>query len=393
MAKFKKYRRPQRRAASQPLPVIEVQIEKLVSGAKGLGFVEGKVCFVQGALVGEIHRVQLTKSKKDFLEGDSIEILQSSPKRVTPHCPHYLKCGGCDFQHISYDDQLQAKESIVLDTLRRMAHWEVESLEIFSSPEWNYRTRARFAMNPSNQLGFRAKQSRDVLAIDNCPVLSEDLNMVLSEPKESLLKKVSSKKELAIQSNGVRSVCRDESIEIVVQGNIFEVSTDVFFQSNLLILPKLVDWVLEKSESSKLNCAVDLFSGVGFFAKFLAEKFTKVIAVERNPQCLELAQRNCPENVDFYTGAAEDWVQDAKVPTIDFLIVDPPREGVDDKVLETIHEWMPKSWVYVSCNPVTLARDLKRINERDKYQVMEMKGFDFYPQTSHLEMAIYFQLR
>lgn len=86
-------------------------------------------------------------------------------------------------------------------------------------------------------------------------------------------------------------------------------------------------------------------------------------------------------------------MQDAKVPTIDFLIVDPPREGVDDKVLETIHEWMPKSWVYVSCNPVTLARDLKRINERDKYQVMEMKGFDFYPQTSHLEMAIYFQLR
>lgn len=144
-------------------------------------------------------------------------------------------------------------------------------------------------------------------------------------------------------------------------------------------------------KASSGNLALDLFSGVGFFAAFLEDKFQQVIAVEQNPHCLKLAAKNCTDKTEFITEDATVWAKDHTHLEVDFLIVDPPRDGLEVEVLEMIQTCQPANWIYVSCNPVTLARDIQRILKSGQYEIDEIRGFDFYPQTSHLEMGVSFK--
>lgn len=399
--------------------VFEVTIEKIVPGGKGLSRHEGKVIFVKDGLPGEKLKVKLTKAKKDFAEAEIIEIINPSQDRVKPGCSHYLRCGGCDFQHLKYEAQLASKKLMIEDSLKRIGGIGEVVITIHPSPQWQYRQRARFS-KLRDKVGFKANLSNEVIPIDSCPVLIPKLNHILIEgnfqslpwiatrrKQDTHFKKVSrsnrkTKSDLsldcAVLSNGETNLVGPGSLDMRVKGKVFKVENSVFFQSNAPILGDLVDWVSEQSKKFAtghlLDCrlAVDLFSGVGFFATFLADHFDKVIAVERNMKCLELARINCPSNVEFYVESVEKWAKSKNSLSVNFLVVDPPREGLDSDLIPVLHQWRPQKWIYVSCNPVTLARDINRIQEFGEYRMTEVKGFDFYPQTSHVEAAAVFEL-
>jgi 23S rRNA (uracil1939-C5)-methyltransferase len=366
---------------------IEIRIEKLANGAKGLGFHEGKVVFVFGALPGELIRAEVIKEKKDFIEARLDKIIESSPDRIEPKCKHYNECGGCDLQHLSYPVQIQVQKGLLLETLKRVGHQELSDIAIVGSPEWQYRSRARFWQTLTS-LGFKSRQSSEVIDLEECPVLTSAIESHMTELKTKNPPQKKSKEISALAYKDRVLIGGEGTLEIKVLGKSFLVDNQVFFQSNQLILDQLVSWVLHNIPKGKY--AIDLFSGVGFFASFIAEFFETVFAVERNSKCLQYAQVNCPSNVRFYDDSAEHWIQDHSELSVDFLIVDPPREGLDSSIIDFIHQCSPKTWVYVSCHPVTFARDLKRILAQEIYILGDIQGFDFYPQTSHMELAAKF---
>lgn len=382
--KYKK--RTLRNNSKKVIKQVEVHIEKMVQGAKGMGLIEGKVVFVPQALPGETHLVCITKDKKDFMEGYSKAIIKESPSRIEAPCQYYQKCGGCDFQHVGYPDQLSLKKQMVQDTLKRLGKLPAVDFDIVPSPEFNYRSRARVWGLPNKGFGFKARESSKVQVVDQCMVLSTPINQMIHETQFNHTKVA----EVSIQANENSFITDfNEIINIKILDKDFHVNTGVFFQSNQLILPQLVNWVMDKASSG--NLALDLFSGVGFFAAFLEDKFQQVIAVEQNPHCLKLAAKNCTDKTEFITEDATVWAKDHTHLEVDFLIVDPPRDGLEVEVLEMIQTCQPANWIYVSCNPVTLARDIQRILKSGQYEIDEIRGFDFYPQTSHLEMGVSFK--
>lgn len=387
MNDHRKYKKKNLRIKSKKvIKQVEVQIEKVVQGAKGMGLLEGKVVFVPQALTGETHLVCITKDKKDFMEGYSKAIIKESPLRIQAPCQYYQNCGGCDFQHVNYLDQLSLKKQMIQDTLKRLGKLPEVEFDIVPSTEWEYRSRARVWGLPNKGFGFKVRESSKVQEVDQCMVLTKPINQMIHETPF----KHSKVAEVSIQANEDGFITNfNETINIKVLDKDFHVNTGVFFQSNQLILPELVNWVIGKAPSG--NLALDLFSGVGFFAAFLENIFQKVIAVEQNPHCLKLATKNCSDKTEFITEDAVIWAKANADLKVDFLVVDPPRDGLGVEILEMIQTCHPTNWVYVSCNPVTLARDIQRILARGQYEIEEIKGFDFYPQTSHLEMGVSFK--
>jgi 23S rRNA (uracil1939-C5)-methyltransferase len=354
---------------------MELVLEKWVPGGDCIARKDGKVIFVEGGIPGEKVLVTLTVNKKDFSKAKVVKVLEKSEHRVSPKCRHYSECGGCNLQHISYEHQLFLKEKMLVETLARMGGIELnKSISMFSSRPWGYRNRVRFHQHGKFK-GFKEAQRNRIVPIQECPVLT---------PKNlSALKKYQGKaKEVSLFDNN-NSVYIEGEYKVEILNKVFYLNNKTFFQSNLKPLPELVNWAVA-GENGKL--AVDLFSGVGFFASFLEDHFDRVIAVERNDKCLPFAKRNLSKT-EFYTGAVEEWQLPHQIDAIDFLLVDPPREGLEKSVPELLAKWQIPKLVYISCNPVTLARDLKKLIALG-YGLESTAAFDLYPQTQHLEVGV-----
>lgn len=374
-------RRPMRRPAQVvELPILELVAEKWIPGGDVLARHEGKAVFVDGALPGEKVRVQLTQSKKDFAKGKVVEVLEPSVERVVPHCRYYHKCGGCSWQHASYAEQLRAKEAILRDTLARQGGLrDLEMEPIVPSQPYAYRGRVRVHSDGHGGWGFLAKNSKSLQTTGQCPVLEDSLNEVLKKAKLP-------RGEHPLFSDGSQVIYGSEGevLEVQVLHRKLPADHKVFFQSNRSLLEQLI-----QKEIMPFNggYAMDLFSGIGTFAAFLEERFEKVVAVERDIKCLKLAKSHL-QKTQFYTGAAEDWAKDYPSQEIDFLVVDPPRVGMEPSLIPILQSWKPKHWLYISCDPVSLARDLKLILAGGDYSIQHVRPYDFYPQTPHLETAV-----
>lgn len=353
---------------------MRAHVEKLVEGGFGLARIDGRACFIHGALPGELVECQVIEEKPGYLKADLTAVLESSPHRVHPACKHYGTCGGCDFMHLTYEAQCRGKESIFLDNLKRIGGIDQTSVAILpmvSGEAWGYRCRARLQRGAS-QWGFFSAASRNVVEIEHCPVLEARLNGLLFK-KNSFL---GNGRELSV-FNGDEEVSFDGRIvKTTVHNKVFFVTNRVFFQSNKQLAGKLASLVADEILGESV---LDLYAGVGFFSAFAEQKAT-VIAVEQNPLCISLAGMHLTKT-KFFTGNAENFIP--HVP-IDTVIVDPPRTGLDKAVISHCVHWKAKRIIYVSCNTVTLARDLKRFSEVG-YTLKRIGAFDFYPQTSHLE--------
>lgn len=416
----KSFGKPQENRAPE---VLELRVEKMVQGGEGMARLEdGRVCFVSGALPGELCKVQLTFKKKDFTKGRVVQILEESPDRVKPLCPLYGKCGGCSLQHLNSEKQIQYMEQVERENFRRLAHAELPvDFKIHTGNPWNYRNRARVVCRSRGnkipgakvRFGFREQESNDLVFFDHCPVLTNGLNDFLKGPAQSIFEsKDGTPRELDINifDNGAGQISyyyrgmpasnfAKNAISVVdVCGKNIEADASVFFQSNLGLLPELVNAVRSavddclKSNASSNEWLIDLFSGVGFFAAILQDRFKKITTVEREEGCLSHAKINLSKNVgdrcavvENISAPAEEWLAENVVDVPATLIVDPPRTGLPKEALEAIVASSVNCLIYVSCDPVTLARDYAKFAQAG-FSLTRAEGFAFYPQTPHLEM-------
>jgi len=335
----------------------------------------GSVCFVEGALPNELVEIEITEQKKDFSKAIATKILEPHKMRRIPPCPYYGKCGGCNAQYVEFEGQIELLKQMVFDLFARTAKINLpQNFEIHYGAEWAYRHRAQvFATKDKNiPWGFMEREANNAVPIEKCLVLSQNLNEKLKE--NSNLKK--------------RYLFDNKSEEFL--GKHIYADESVFFQSNLELLPKLIDEIQKAAGEGAL--LLDIFSGVGLFSAFLQDRFERVVAVEQNPLCKKFAEKNLGKNCEFYAMDAEEWFdKNTAILSKACVLIDPPRTGLSDKLCEYLCKNKTNKLIYVSCNPATLARDTRKLLNAG-YKLENIQGFAFYPQTFHLEMILLYSL-
>ena len=376
------------------LPIEEtLTIEKLVYGGEGLARLEGKVILTPFVLPGEVVRSETERAKNDLWRGRLIEVLQPSAARITPGCPYFQRCGGCQYQHIDYAFQVEQKREILREALQRVGKIEFAGeIGIVSGEPWNYRNRVQLHIE-GGKVGYFAQGSRDLCAIDHCPIASPRLNEVIQRLNGLDLRSVSTAIELFtnetdVQVNVVDRVPRQALSALATLGvttpidyNGFRVSRNSFFQVNRFLIDRLVECAAAEARG---NWAVDLYAGVGLFAVKLAERFGKVTAVESSGSSLRdlahnFAQPAVNANVEDYLKALDE--------TPDFILADPPRAGLGKLVVKELARIHAPRMTIVSCDPATLARDLQGLMAAN-YRIEKITLVDLFPQTFHLETVV-----
>jgi 23S rRNA (uracil1939-C5)-methyltransferase len=362
---------------------IAVTIAKLVAGGDGLAFVNGKATFVPGVLPGEQVRIRVTQRRKDFDRAELLEVVTSAVGRVAPPCRLAGVCGGCDWLHIGYEEQLRQKAALVRETLRRTGHIERGELEIVPSPPLGVRSRAQVHRGPDGRLGYMGAGTNHVVPVESCPIVVPTINGLF----DGSLRSPADIDRFTVWSDGtttaVEGVDDQRDLTVTVGGRSLSLSVGCFFQSNLPVLEKLLPWALEGLGGA---AAADLYCGVGLFGAFLQEKFTRLVLVESSTTSISYARGNCPGPAnELYPMEVEQWVGTAAARSpFDAVVADPPRTGLSAEVRQWLCSRPPARLVYVSCNPVTLARDLRHLCA-EGFALDDLKLFDFYPQTSHVE--------
>ncbi len=358
---------------------IEVCIEKLIPGGKGLARVDGKVVFVPFVLPGEIVEIVINKEKKNYSEADLISIIRKSANRVEPECEYYYECGGCNMQHISYDVQLEEKILFAKNLLERNGGIIIKDIDIIPSKPFNYRNRIQVHLSGQKKC-FKRRASNESLEINSCPVATGGVNRFLSQKKN-----ISTENErlTVFGKENWFSIENDkDDIHIKLNNKNIYFNSKLFFQSNISILPMLSDYLNNHVEGDTL---LDLYCGVGVLSSMVEGKFKKIITVEINKHVGPFLSRNLSIEHEFFPMSLEKWIKGRKMEKqADTIIIDPPRTGLSKTVREFLNKSKAGKIIYVSCDPATMARDLKDIMG-ESYKVHDFKLFDFYPQTSHME--------
>ena len=372
-----------------------LKIEKMISGCRGLGHEDGKTVIVDGALVGEEVEYTALSERKGVVEGEVKRVLSPSPLRIEPICPLYGKCGGCSFQIVGERDSALLKEEVVKDNMLRVGG--LKELPPFLPPSYSeskgYRIRCRVHVDlKTKRQGFLARSSNTLVEVGSCPLLENKLNALLSEKGGAIFKRARSLMfENRVNRNtgfvevpmfsGDREVSMDESrVDVTVGGIKYSVTSSVFFQSNPTILEEMLKFVKEYTVGDSI---MDLYSGVGTFSALFNGEGKSVYAVEREKKCLALSRINAPSAISFTDDCAL-WAKKSG-RHVDTVIVDPPRLGLDRSVPPMIEAWKPERIIYVSCNPVTLSRDLSLFAE---YRPILAKVFDGYYGSEHVETVV-----
>lgn len=379
---------------------LNVTIEKIVPNGYGLAFAENLTVFVPLAAAGDRLRVRIYQIKNKTAFAEIVEIIEPSELRIEPPCEYFGRCGGCDFQQLNYENQLAAKIAIIKDCLTRIGkiNYEKEIESILSPRPFNYRARAQWHIDTRRQkVGYFQRNSHKVIDVEHCPILTEDLQKVLKDMRDTIEWESfwSEKVEIeAASSNGNISIYSTEIIEpteeisFEAKGEKYFYSAKSFFQGNPFLIEKLIELALQNSSG---KTALDLYCGVGLFTLPLARNFEKVIGIEANQDALDFARKSAEnarlENIEFYAESVDDFLDENKLIDIDFIVLDPPRSGAEKRTIENIIKIKPERISYVSCEPSVLARDL-RILIDNGYAIESMTALDLFPQIHHIETVV-----
>jgi len=422
--------------ATVALPQI-VQIEKPIYGGAFLARVEGKAIFVPLTLPGEQVRVRILDEKRGYSVADAEAILTASLERIPSKCRHYGRCGGCHYQHAGYETQLAIKLAILRETFERGGIRMPVEIAVLSGDPWHYRNRIRLAFDSEGNPGYRGRRSHAVVQIDECPIAAPllieaamaasqiarqfaaawrptEISLFCNRDETALLASVftSSKSKtpfdeftLALRKRipslvGSQLVSEDGegssrtlanwgASSLAYRTNQFDYRVDqgAFFQVNRW----LVDELLEKVVFGRSGAlAWDLFAGVGLFARRLTENFARVVAVESAPTAIAALQHNLQDTNG--SGLNAETVaflrRHCKAERPDLIVLDPPRTGLGQETTALLSEIAAPGVVYVSCDPATLARDLRDL-VGSGYRIESITLVDLFPQTFHLETVVH----
>ncbi len=401
------------------LSYIEVELLSHAFGGEAFGRLpDGRAVFVPFAIPGERVSVRLVEEKRSYARAELLEVLESTPHRITPRCKHYSMCGGCHYQHLTYEAQLVAKQEILRQQLQRIGGIPdpLVSQTVPSPQPWEYRNHIQFHLTPSGALGFHKARSDQVFKIEEChlpetaigsvwPQLDleyipdlerigirqgagEDIQVMLesSTPDTPEL----SVEELPLSvvhlgPEGPLVLAGSQAVEIDVLERTFRVSAGAFFQANTGIAGAMVAHLLERLPLHTGVTLLELYSGVGLFSAFLAERVSRLVAVEASRYACADFEANLEEfeNVELYEAQVEQVITNLDLRP-EIILVDPPRAGWGKDVAERVAAMQPACIAYVSCDPATLARDGKTFIDAG-YQLDEITPFDAFPQTYHIE--------
>jgi 23S rRNA (uracil1939-C5)-methyltransferase len=417
---------------------MDITIEKLVYGGDGLAHYDGSTVFVPFVLPAErVAAVEVEHNKK-FVRARLERLLEAAPERAEARCPHYGRCGGCHYQHIPYEAQLQFKTGILRETLHRIGRidWTGE-IAIHPSPPWGYRNRAQWKVRPlagtgsSLGIGYFRAHSTALCPVEDCAILSPLLLKTLLGLRSALAEKALPRelRELEAFTGAndrrllltarfagfpsarqrlhdtfrrllpeVHSVLLEDTeggrmeldgpgyVESEVEGVSYRVGHMSFFQVNRFLVTALAREVAQLAAGGKL--ALDLFAGVGLFSVPLAKRFERVVAVESNPAAARDLESNASNQgtIQIRNVEVEAFLKKWR-ETPDLVVLDPPRVGLAQEMIHHLARLGPPLILYVSCEPPTLARDLAAFNKAG-YEISGAHLFDLFPQTFHIESVI-----
>ena len=376
-----------------------VDVERILPGGLGLAHADGKTIFVSLAAPGDRLRVRIEREQGNVLFASIEEILTPSPLRVEPPCPYFGRCGGCDFQQLTYEAQLAAKAEMIRDCLHRIARLEnVPDIVVTPSPnDWRYRVRATWQIDQELQaIGYYERGSRNVCDVADCAVLQPELQQKLEQVRATDWQKFPPDLKHLDAVAGENGVSMSPSfaefytneLTLTVRGEVYHYNAETFFQINPSLLGPLIDSALQGATGES---ALDLYSGAGLFTLPLARQFRRVTGVESNRAAVRFARRNLQHagltNTDVVNSGVTDWFRSASPQPVDFILLDPPRAGAESAVIKGILNLRPAEFSYVSCDPATLARDLKKLIAGG-YVIHSLAAFDLFPQTHHVETVV-----
>lgn len=402
--------------------IYETEITGLENEGSGVCKINQMIVFVPKALPGEKVRIRITEKKKNFARGKIVEILKSSDKRIESKCPYYEECGGCNLRHQTSKENLKFKKEKVETALKRIGKLDVKVEDTIPSlKEDNYRNKVSFKVE-DNRIGFYGEGTYQLIDIDYCLLAQKQINDSLNIIKKYLKENDNEIKSVTIKYgnamdeilidiyslnntdikildylttniNNLKSVLYNDKvvygngyIKEVSNGLMFNVSAKSFFQVNSVQTEKLYDEIIKQSKLSKEDVVLDLYCGTGTITSIVSKYAKKVIGIEIVEDAIIDAKENLKinniSNVKFICGDATKEINKIK-EKVDVVIVDPPRKGIDRKAIAIMKKLSPKKIVYVSCNPVTMARDLSYLN--DSYEVVKVTPVDMFPNTSHVE--------
>lgn len=380
---------------------------------------EDKVIFIKGAIPGELVEVDIREKKRDYAIASVTNVLEPSEFRDEPRCRVFGTCGGCQLQYISYEKQVALKDEILLDSMARIAGLEITLGPALSDQQWNYRHRAQFKVR-QGEVGFFRESSRDVVVFEQCPLMHEEINILLQKLKKREV--LDNLNEIHIAAGDAPIVllkgrdydsslfneyftmgfqglaCNDSFISgreytvFDLVGIQYTVSPWSFFQAHWSLNRKVVQAVAERLNPLQGKKILDLYAGAGNFSLPLAVHADEVIAVEENFHAVADGMRNQQmnklKNCRFIRSSAEKYRIKNR---FDLVFLDPPRPGLTSEVVQKILDNPPDTIVYLSCNPATLARDMKKL--KAKYEVMSVQQIDFFPNTFHIEALVFLHIR
>jgi 23S rRNA (uracil1939-C5)-methyltransferase len=380
---------------------------------------DGKVVMLKGAIPGETVEAEVLQEKKDYSVAEAREILEPSPERLDPPCPYFGVCGGCQVQYASYPMQVRMKEEVLASALRRIGKMDVTLAEPLTGSPWNYRHRGQFKIS-GGRVGYFREHSRDIVDIDRCPLMVDEINEVFINAKRLL--KNTDASELHICRGDVslalikvphstrhewKNISKDlldagfagvrveaegkkplhfgaDKLILDLNGIKYSVSAESFFQANWSLNRALVDVVLEGLEPLAGKAVLDLYAGAGNFSLPVSRLARKVVAVEEGRSSVMDGKENVKLNGISNCESVRSGVDGFNVrEKFDAVILDPPRAGITDAGIGKILSMTPEKIAYVSCNPATFARDLNRFQK--DYKVESLRMVDFFPQTYHIE--------
>jgi 23S rRNA (uracil1939-C5)-methyltransferase len=424
-----------------------VEIEKPVYGGAFLARIEGKAVFVPLTLPGEQARVRITQTKPGYATAEAEEIVRASPERIVPSCPHFGACGGCHYQHVDYATQLALKQAILRETLERGGVAVPDEIAVLAAEPWRYRNRIRLAFDAAGNLGYRGRRSHAVVPMRECPIAapvlveaalafaqiargfapalrSTELALFCDEAETALLATVFTANPARLRFDELAQAWHEQipaltgaelvaegrpgqqprtlarwgaaSINYHAAGSDYRVDHSAFFQVNRWLVDALIERVVAGHGGMH---AWDLFAGVGLFARQLTASFDRVIAVESAPAATQALAANLKgtagipvksDTLDFLRAHATHRPAsvDPRSAIPDLIVVDPPRTGLGAETCTLLAGIAAPVLVYVSCDPATLARDLRALIASG-YQIQSITLADLFPQTFHLETVVH----
>ena len=400
-------------------------------GGEALGRLpDGRAVFVPFGLPGERIRVRLTEERKNFARGEIVEILEPAPERIDAKCRHFGVCGGCHYQNLHYERQLATKTEILTDLLKRIGKIENPPVQpMIPSPDsWNYRNHVQFHLTEDGKLGYvsplpagEGDPKGRVMGITEChlpePSIDafwrqldfepgttiqrvslrlgndDDLMLVLESdsPEPPELEIEAGISVAHVYDGNAVVLAGNDHILVRVLDRDFQVSAASFFQVNTIMAGKMIEHLLACLRVSLSETLLDVYCGVGLFSAFLAPKCKAVIGIESSGSACGDFAVNLDEfdNVGLYEGFAEEVIPHLEAGP-DIVTVDPPRAGLEKRVVDGILKLHPRLIAYVSCDPSTLARDARRLIHGG-YRLKDVTPFDLFPQTYHIESVSIFE--